>query len=79
VNILNGDIVSTVRLIRGWNRKKTLLTSPIIRESEQVEIPYAFDKALVFTVLRLDAYAQKEHGCGSSVKTIPFEACEYRH
>jgi hypothetical protein len=32
-------------------QEKTLRTSPIIRGSEQVEISYTFDKAVVFTVL----------------------------
>ena len=60
-------------------RKKIVHTSPIIRGSEHVEISYTFDKDLVFTVLWFDAYAQKEHDCGSSIKTLPFEAFEYRH
>jgi hypothetical protein len=50
-----------------------------MRDSEQVEIPYACDKALVFMVLWFDAYAQKEHGCGTSLATLTFVACENRH
>ena len=69
VDISNGNIVSAVRLIWGWNKKKIYIQNPIIRSSEQVEISYTFDKALVFGWLDLwlDAYAQKERGCGSSI------------
>ena len=52
-------------------QQKTLHKSLIIRRSEQVELSYTFDKALVLTVLWFDAYAQEEHGCGRWIKTLP--------